>query len=97
MEAACDLEVNIKTGLIHCSDVFYKENNNYRELVEKYNVLGVEMETFALFTNAKALSKKATCILTVSDSLVTKQETTSEERQNSFHTMIKIALESILK
>ena len=75
----------------------YKEKNNYQELVEKYNLLGVEMETFALFSNAKNLNKKATCILTVSDSLVTHQETTSDERQNSFHTMIKIALESILK
>lgn len=97
IKSAEELNINTKKGLIHCSDVFYKENNNYQELVEKYNVLGVEMETFALFTNAKTLNKKATCILTVSDSLVTKQETTSEERQNSFHTMIKIALESILK
>ena len=97
ISAANDLNVDTKNGIIHCSDVFYKENNNYQELVNKYNVLGVEMETFALFTNAKSLNKKATCILTVSDSLVTKQETTSEERQNSFHTMIKIALESILK
>lgn len=97
IKSAEDLNINTKIGLIHCSDVFYKENNNYQELVEKYNVLGVEMETFALFTNARTLNKKAACILTVSDSLVTKQETTSEERQNSFHTMIKIALESILK
>jgi len=97
VSAASDLGIDVKTGLIHCSDVFYKENNNFQELVQKYNVLGVEMETFALFSNAKSLNKKATCILTVSDSLVTKKETTSEERQNSFHTMIKIALESILK
>lgn len=97
IQAAKDLNINPNIGLIHCSDVFYKENNNYQELVEKYNVLGVEMETFALFSNAKALNKKASCILTVSDSLVTKEETTSEERQNSFHAMIKIALDSILK
>ena len=95
--AAKELNVNTKIGLIHCSDVFYKEKNNFQELVEKYNLLGVEMETFALFSNAKNLNKKATCILTVSDSLVTHQETTSDERQNSFHSMIKIALESILK
>ena len=97
VKAAKDLNIEVKKGTIHCSDVFYKDNNNFRELVEKYNVLGVEMETFALFTNAYSLNKKATCILTVSDSLVTKEETTSEERQNSFHSMIKIALESILK
>ena len=97
ISAANDLGINTKKGIIHSTDVFYKENNNFIDLVEKYNVLGAEMETFALFTNAKSLNKKATCILTVSDNLVTKKETTSEERQNSFHTMIKIALESILK
>lgn len=97
ISAATDLAINTKKGLIHCSDAFYKKDNNFKELVEKYNVLGVEMETFALFSNAKNSNKEATCILTVSDNLVTNQETTSEERQNSFHTMIKIALESILK
>ena len=97
ISSASDLAIEVKKGRIHCSDVFYKENNNFKELVEKYNVLGVEMETFALFTNAYQTGKKATCILTVSDSLVTKEETSSEERQNSFHSMIKIALNSILK
>ena len=95
--AAKELNIAVKKGAIHSSDVFYKENNNFKELVEKYNVLGVEMETFALFTNAYTLNKKAACILTVSDNLVTKEETTSEERQNAFHAMIKIALDSILK
>lgn len=95
--AANELNVSVTQGIIYSSDVFYKENFSFEELVEKYNILGVEMETFALFSNAKLLNKKASCILTVSDNLVTKEETTSEERQNSFHTMIKIALESILK
>lgn len=96
-KAAQELGINVRKGIIHCTDVFYKENNNFQELVEKYNLLGAEMETFALFTNAQFLGKKATCILTVSDNLVTKAETSSMERQNSFHTMIKVALESILK
>lgn len=94
--ASSKLNMHYTVGLIHSTDVFYKENNNYKELVEKYNVLGAEMETFALFSIASMLNKKATCILTVSDSLVTHKETTSEERQNSFHQMIKIALESII-
>ena len=53
------------------------------------------MESFALFHNANVLNKKAACLLTVSNSLVTNQETTSEERQNSFTKMIEIALNSI--
>ena len=55
----------------------------------------VEMESFALFANAKLLNKKAACILTISDSLVTKEETTSEERQKSFNKMIELALETL--
>ena len=85
----------IKAGRIYCSDVFYKENDNYKELYEKENCLAVEMETFALFHNANVLNKHATAILTVSDNLVTKEETTSEERERSFTKMIELALSSI--
>ncbi|NLL44152.1 MAG: purine-nucleoside phosphorylase [Mollicutes bacterium] len=91
-----ELNINLNIGRIHCTDVFYKDNNPFKELYEKYNCLATEMETFALFSNAKYLNKKATCILTVSDNLETKEETTSEERQNAFTQMIELALESIL-
>lgn len=84
----------INIGKVHCSDVFYKEENNFKELFD-LGCLAVEMETFALFHNAKTLNKKAACLLTVSDNLETKEETTSEERQNSFTKMIEIALNSI--
>jgi purine-nucleoside phosphorylase len=90
-------ENNIKLiyGDIYCSDVFYKENDPFMELNKEYNLLAVEMETFGLFHNAKALNKKATAILTVSDNLVTKEETTSDERERSFTKMIELALLSI--
>lgn len=90
------LNFPITIANIHSSDVFYKENDNYLELYEKYGCLAVEMESFALFHNAKICNKRAACILTVSDNLVTKEETTSEERQKSFSKMIELALESIL-
>ena len=93
---AVELNKTITTGMIHSSDVFYKENNNYVELLEKYGCLAVEMESFALFHNAKVLGKNAACILTISDNLVTKEETTSEERQTSFVKMIELALESVV-
>ena len=60
-------------------------------------VVAVEMESFALFYLAKLLNKKAACILTISDNLVTKEETTSMERQKSFKEMILLALESAIK
>lgn len=87
-------EEKINIGMIHCSDVFYKETSNFKELYEQ-GCLAVEMETFALFHNAKVLNKNAACLLTVSDNLETKEETTSLERQNSFTKMIEIALNSL--
>ena len=87
--------IPITISNIHSSDVFYQENNNFKELYDKYGCMCVEMESFALFHNANVLNKKAACILTISDSLVTKEETTSEERQKSFNTMIELALKSV--
>ena len=53
------------------------------------------MESFALFHNANVLNKKAACILTISDNLVTQEKTTPQERQNSFDKMIELALKSL--
>src|SRR5690554_6043278 len=90
------LDVKLHLGTIHSSDVFYHPGGSIHEkMYEEHGCLCVEMESFALFANAKALNKKAACILTISDSLVTKEVTTSDERQNAFVEMIKIALESI--
>lgn len=97
IETAKETNKKISIGRIHSSDVFYKENNKYEELVEQYNVQAVEMESFALFHNANVLNKKATCLLTISDSFITKEETTSLERQNSFDEMITLALDSAIK
>ena len=80
---------------IHSSDVFYQEDNHFDDLLNKYGCVCVEMESFALFHNANVLGKKAACLLTISDSLVTHEETTSEERQNSFNKMIELALNSV--
>lgn len=97
LETANKMNMDIKNVTIHSSDVFYKESDNYKELYEKYNCVGVEMESFALFSNAKILGKKAACLLTVSDNLETKQEISSIERQNSLNKMITLALESTLE
>lgn len=97
IETAEDLSIELKRGTIHSSDVFYKENDNFKELYEKYGCLACEMESFALFHNAKALNKKAACLLTISDSLVTHEATTSEEREKSFTDMMRLALETAIK
>lgn len=94
-EVANKMGINVHFNNIHSSDIFYKENDNFKELNAKYGCVCVEMESFALFHNANVLGKKAACILTISDNLVTHEETTAEERQNSFKQMIELALESI--
>lgn len=92
--SAQNLEMSVKCGRVHCGDALYKENDNYQELYEKYHCLAGEMETFALFHNAKILNKHASCILTISNSLVTNIETTSSQREKGLDDMIKLALES---
>ena len=93
---ANSLSIKVTKGIVHCSDVFYKENDNFEEINQKYNCVAVEMETFALFHNANVTGKRASAIITISDNLVTHEATTSEQRQNSFVEMIRLALESAL-
>lgn len=93
---AKDNNINLFESRVLCSDVFY-DNSDYKELENKYNVVGVEMETFALFHTADILDKKATALLTISNSFATKEELTSEERERNLNEMIKLALESSLK
>ena len=94
---ANQLGIKLNKGIVDCSDVFYKEEDKYIDLYNNYNCIAVEMETFALFHNANVTGKKAAAIVTISDNLVTHEETTSEERQNSFTEMIKLALESAIE
>lgn len=88
-------------GTIHSSDVFYREDSGARPtywevLRDEKGCLAVEMESFALFHNAKVLGKHAACILTISDSFVSPEITTAEERQTSFTAMMKVALGAAL-
>lgn len=92
-------EINTKVvkGNIFSSDVFYEQNNSYQDKVNKYNVLGVEMESFALFINAKLLGKKASTLLMVSDCFLSNEKLTSMEREQGLDNLIILALESSLK
>ena len=75
------------------SDIFYNDEKDVWKKWANMGVLAVEMESYALFAQAARLKKQALTILTVSDSLVTHEETTAEEREKSFTAMMKIALE----
>ncbi len=93
-ETAYAQEQVLKYGRVHCADAFYNENIDIQKLAEEYGCQAVEMETFALFSNAKLLNKNAGCILTISNSLITNEETTSEQREKGLDDMITLALES---
>lgn len=90
------LEIDIKEGLIHSSDVFYRESSDYLEEIHAKGCVAVEMESFALFANAQVLGKNAACLLTISDSFVEDTITTPEERQKNFTQMMKIALDAAI-
>ena len=86
--------IKLTYGTIHSSDVLYKKHENFKELNEQYGCIAGEMESFGLFSTAKLCNKKAACLLTISNSLITNEETSSEERQNSFNLMLELALET---
>ena len=88
--------INLKKVKAHCSDVFYRKNfGDYQTINKDHGCQIVEMETAALFANAKALGKNAAAVMTVSDCLVTGASTTSAERQKSFTQMMEVALGSV--
>lgn len=92
---AKSLNIDLTHDPIHSSDVFYRKNfDDYKTINKEEGCVCVEMESFALFANAKATGKKAACLITISDNLVTHELTTAEERQTAFTNMIKIALET---
>lgn len=98
LKTASRMKKNITVDRIHTSDVFYR-STGIDECNEFYHNKGcccVDMETFALFHNAKLFDRKAACLLTISDSIVKKQGATAEERQIAFNDMIQIALESVV-
>lgn len=93
-----ELGIECKPCIVHSSDVFYSqpEMGGWQAIYERTKAECVEMESFALFHNANVLGKNAACLLTISDSFITKAELTAEERQNSFNTMMKLALETAI-
>ena len=96
--AAKKLNIPMQEGAIHSSDVFYRQPSNaspkyWEKSRDERGCLAVEMESFALFHNANVTGKQAACLLTISDSFVSPEITSAEERQKCFTNMMKIALE----
>lgn len=84
-------------GGLFSSDQFYNPNTTIAATLARYGVLGVEMEAAALYTLAAQFSRRALAICTVSDHLITGEETSAQERQESFDDMVVMALESVVR
>ena len=95
-EKADEKGMTIIKGAIHTSDIFYRDKPGTPEIAIKNDCPAVEMESFALFANARYLKKSAATILTVSDIIPTHEQMSSAEREKALKEMMELALESVL-
>lgn len=97
LKVAEEKNIKIKAGNILTSDEFYTDDPNYYKKWADFGILAVEMESAGLYTLAAKYKARALSILTISDSLVSTEITTSEEREKTFNEMIELALETAIK
>ncbi|WP_179315164.1 purine-nucleoside phosphorylase [Winogradskyella undariae] len=93
INAAKAKNISIKAGNVLSSDEFYEDDKESFKKWSKFGVLCVEMEAAGLYTVAAKHKVNALAILTISDSLVSNETTTSKERETTFKGMIEVALE----
>lgn len=100
-QTAKEIKIPYVKGNTLCSECFDYYVESIDDLISRFpkdlNIIGAEMEAFALFYTAKYLNKKASCLLTVVDSHYKKQEISSQAREKSLNDMILLALESSVK
>jgi purine-nucleoside phosphorylase len=90
-------DTDVHVGQVASWDVFYSDRPQLRERLADYGVLAVEMETAALYTLAAKFGVRAAAVCTVSDSLVTGEETSADERERTFGDMVQAALAAIIR
>jgi len=94
VETAKQKGIPYKVGNVVSTDIFYHDNKDALVLWKKMGVIAVEMESAGLYMNAARAGKNALCVLTISDEIFEGVETTPEERQTGFTSMMEIALET---
>ena len=97
LKVAEEKNIKIKAGNVLTSDEFYSDNSDYYKRWADFGVLAVEMETAGLYTLAAKYKAKALSILTISDSLVSPEITSADEREKTFSEMIELALETAIR
>ncbi|WP_018151272.1 purine-nucleoside phosphorylase [Leeia oryzae] len=86
----------VHVGNVFSADLFYSPQPQMFDVMEKMNVLAVEMELAGVYSVAAEYGAQALGILTVSDHIRTGEASSSDERQKSFRDMIDIAMETVL-
>ncbi|GGD53251.1 purine-nucleoside phosphorylase [Paenibacillus nasutitermitis] len=89
--------LELRVGNVLSSDVFYSENKEIVSKLGRHGVMAVEMETAALYYLTTKFNVKGLSLLTVSDHILTGEQTTAHERQTTFNDMIEVALETVAK
>ncbi|AJS60600.1 purine-nucleoside phosphorylase [Paenibacillus sp. IHBB 10380] len=96
-EAGTDKGLNLRVGNVLSSDIFYTDDKDTFTKLGQHGVLAVEMETAALYYLTNKFGVKGLGLLTVSDHILTGEQTTAQERQTTFNDMIEVALETVAK
>lgn len=96
VDTAKKLGISVKVGNLFSADLFYTVDPTVLDVMEKYNILGVEMEAAGIYGVAAEYGAKALAICTVSDHIRKGEAMTAEQRQLGFKEMITVALESVL-
>jgi purine-nucleoside phosphorylase len=94
--AAEKLGVEVRVGNVHSADLFYNPVTEVWDILEGMNILAVEMEAAGLYGVAAEKGARALAVLTISDHIRTGEVTTSLEREQTFNSMVEIALEGLL-
>ena len=97
VEAAERLGVRADVGQVFTADQFYNDNAEAGQMYRKFGILALEMETAGIYWTAQRLGKQALSILTISDHIFTGEALSAQERQDSFHEMMEVALETAWK
>ena len=97
VQAAEELSVRTSVGSVYTSDFFYHPSGNINEKIKNAGLLAVEMETAGLYLAAMNEHKKALSVLSISDHVFTGEALSAAERQDSFHEMMEVALETAVR
>lgn len=97
VEAARELELDVNVGNIFSADLFYGPDPEIFDTMKRHQIMAVEMEAAGLYGVAAECGKNALALMTISDHIITGEQTTAEERQNTFNDMMILTLEAVRK